>query len=330
MSAVTVAAPRQKESRVTTRFPMIEPYDHGMLDVGDGHQIYWETCGNPDGKPAVVVHGGPGMGCRPGLRTYFDPDAYRVVLFDQRNCGRSTPRASEPVVDLSTNTTDHLLSDMERLREHLGIDKWLLFGGSWGSVLSVTYALRHPSRVTEMIVTGVATGRHSEIEWLIDGFGPLAPEAFERFRAGVPDPGDDISAAYHRLLMDPDPAVHLKAAEDWCAWEDAVVTVPPGRDAEPGPWDTPEFKLTFARLVTHYFSNRCWLDDDELERGKDVLKGVPGVIVHGRLDLSALAGNPWVLHSAWQGSELVIVEHGAHASGTAEAIVAATNRFARS
>jgi proline iminopeptidase len=147
-------------------YPKIEPYDHGMLDVGDGHRVYWEACGNPDGKPALVVHGGPGSGCGTGSRSHFDPAVYRVVLFDQRNCGRSTPHASEPVIDLSTNTTDHLIRDMEQLREHLGIDKWLVFGGSWGSVLSVTYALRHPERVSEMIVTAVATGRHSEIEWL--------------------------------------------------------------------------------------------------------------------------------------------------------------------
>jgi proline iminopeptidase len=310
-------------------YPKIEPYDHGMLDVGDGHRVYWEACGNPDGKPALVVHGGPGSGCGTGSRSHFDPAVYRVVLFDQRNCGRSTPHASEPVIDLSTNTTDHLIRDMEQLREHLGIDKWLVFGVSWGSVLSVTYALRHPERVSEMIVTAVATGRHSEIEWLIRGFGGLAPEAYERFLAGVPDPGDDISAAYHRLLMDPDPAVHRRAADDWCAWEDAIATVPPGRDVEHEPWE-PRFQLAFARLVTHYFSNRCWLADDELARKGHVLKDIPGVIVHGQLDLGALAGNPWVLHNTWQGSELVIIEHGAHGTGTMEAVIAATDRFAKS
>jgi proline iminopeptidase len=308
-------------------YPQLEPYDQGMLDVGDGHRVYWEVCGNPDGKPALYVHGGPGLGC--GSPIQFDPDAYRVVSFDQRNCGRSTPHASEPVIDLSANTTDHLVRDMEQLREHLGIEKWLLFGVSWGSVLSLTYAMCHPERVSEMIVTAVATGRHCEIELMIRGFGALFPEAYERLLAGVPDPGEDISAAYHRLLMDPDPAVHRKAAENWCAWEDAIATVPPNRDVVHEPWE-PRFQLAFARLVTHYFSNRCWLPDDQLVRQGHVLEDIPGVIVHGRLDLGALAGAPWVLHHAWPGSELVIVESGTHGTGNDEAVIAATDRFAKS
>ena len=206
-------------------YPEIEPYEHGLLDVGDGHEIYWETCGNPDGKPALVVHGGPGTGCSANLRRYFDPARYRVVLVDQRGCGRSTPHAGAPVADLSANTTDHLVADFELLRTRLGIEKWLLFGGSWGSVLGLTYALRHTGRVSEMVLMGLATDRFIEIEMLIRGLGAYFPEAFEKFRHGVPEAerDDDLSAAYNRLLMDPDPEVHHKAADDWCAWEDAML-----------------------------------------------------------------------------------------------------------
>jgi len=207
-------------------YPEIEPYDHGMLDVGDGHSLYWETCGNPEGKPAVVIHGGPGSGCSEGLRRYFDPARYRAVLFDQRGCGRSLPLASDPDVDLSANTTEHLLGDLERLRVHLGIDQWLLFGGSWGSVLGLTNAIRHPERVSEIVMMGLGTDRHCEIEMMIRGLGGVFPEAFARFRDGVGESerDGDLCVAYYRLLMDPDPAVHDRAAEGWLAWEDAMAS----------------------------------------------------------------------------------------------------------
>src|SRR6478609_7450052 len=187
-----------------------------MLDVGDGNLVYWEACGNPGGKPALVVHGGPGSGLGTGSRRYFDPDRYRVVLFDQRNCGRSTPHASDPAADMSPNTTEHLLTDMERLREHLGVDRWLLFGGSWGSTLILAYAERHPERVTEIVVPSVTTTRRSEIDWLYRGVGRFFPEAWDRFVTGSgTGPDGDLVGAYARLVEDPDPVVRTRAVADW-------------------------------------------------------------------------------------------------------------------
>jgi proline iminopeptidase len=310
-------------------YPEIEPYDHGMLDVGDGHSLYWETCGNPDGKPAVVVHGGPGQGCSENSRRYFDPARYRIVLFDQRGCGRSTPLAGEPDADLSANTTEHLLGDLERLRTHLGIDRWLLFGGSWGSVLGITYALRHPERVSEVVMMGLATDRHAEVEMLIRGLGAVFPDGFAKFREGVPESerDGDLSAAYHRLLMDPDPAVHRKAADDWCAWEDAMLPgVPPHQVFE-----DPKYRLTFARLVTHYFSNRAFLEDGVILRDAGKLSGIPAVLAQGVLDTANLLGTPWLLHQAWPGSELVLIGDVGHSSSAPpmrDVLVGATDRFA--
>ncbi|MBW4721914.1 prolyl aminopeptidase [Saccharothrix obliqua] len=306
-------------------YPEIEPYDHGMLDVGDGHHVYWEVCGNPDGKPAVVLHGGPGSGCTPNARRYFDPAAYRVVLFDQRGCGRSTPHASAPTVDLSANTTDHLIADIELLRTTLGIDRWLVFGASWGSVLGLAYAVRHPERVTEMVYAGVAMGLREEIDLLVDGLGPMFPEAHARFRAAAGDPAGDIAAAYLELLLDPDPAVHHRAAAEWCAWEDAMVPLTPQ-----GPrFDPPDYRLAFTRLVTHYWSNGCWLPPDHVAANSARIAHIPGVVVQGELDLVNLVGTPWRLAAAWPGAELVTIRHTAHGGSPemAAARTAATDRF---
>lgn len=212
-------------------YPQSEPYEQGTLDVGDGNLLHWETHGAPSGKPALVVHGGPGSGSHRGAARHFDPARYRVVLFDQRGCGRSTPHASDPAADLTVNTTHHLLSDMERLRVHLGVDRWLLYGGSWGSTLLLAYAEAHPDRVTEIVVPAVTTTRRSEIAWLYEGVGRFFPEAWERFREGSGTDADtaaDLVAAYARLTGHPDRAVREKATADWCAWEDAVVS-PEGR-----------------------------------------------------------------------------------------------------
>jgi proline iminopeptidase len=208
------------------RYPEIEPYEHGLLEVGDGNLVYWEASGNPRGKPALVVHGGPGSGSRPERRRFFDPERYRIIQFDQRGCGQSRPSAADPATDMSVNTTHHLLDDMERLREHLGVDHWLLFGGSWGSTLSLAYAEQNPKRVSEIVLLAVTTGRHSEIDWLYYGVRRFFPEAWERFRNGVPpeDRNGDLLAAYTRLVGDPDPEVRLRAARDWCAWEDSVLS----------------------------------------------------------------------------------------------------------
>jgi proline iminopeptidase len=273
------------------------------------------------------------------MRRYFDPDLYRIVLFDQRGCGRSKPHASETHTDLSANTTEHLLADMERLRRRLGIDRWLLFAGSWGCTLGLAYAERHPHRVTEIILGGVTMTRRSEIEWLYRGVAPLFPEQWARFRAGAPTPagapsgeGDgDLVEAYHRLLMNPDPAVHLKAARDWCEWEAALLSVDPA--AKPDPRRSqPTFQLAFARIVTHYFRHNAWLEDGILLRNVSALAGIPGVMVHGRLDLGAPLVTAWELSQAWPDSELVIVDNAGHATtepGIGEALIGATDRFGR-
>ncbi len=308
-------------------YPPIEPYRHGMLDVGHGNLLYWEECGNPDGKPALVLHGGPGSGATPGWRRYFDPARYRIVLFDQRNCGRSTPHASDPDTDLTTNTIDHLLSDIEALREEVGIDRWLLFGASWGSVLGLAYAQRHPDHVTEMVLFSVATGRQAEVDLLTRGLAPMFPEAWERFRAGAP--GADLPTAYYELLNSPDVEVRDRAARDWCAWEDAIV---PTTGASPRYRD-PRFRQGFARLVTHYWSQGHFLPDGDVIAGAGRLAGIPGVLVQGALDLGNLVGTPWLLAHAWPGCELIMIDEAGHETQTAgmgSTLVAQLDRFASS
>ncbi|MFG6195538.1 prolyl aminopeptidase [Nonomuraea sp. JJY05] len=313
-------------------YPPIEPYDHGHLDTGDGHLIYWEVCGNPEGKPALVVHGGPGGGCTPGQRRGFDPERYRIILFDQRNCGRSLPHASDPAVDLSTNTTQHLVADMERLREHLGVDRWLLYGGSWGSTLMLAYAEAHPARVSEMVICGVTMTRRSEIDWLYRGVGRFFPEPWQRFREGVPEAerDGDLLAAYARLMSDPDPAVRAKATHDWAAWEDAVISLevngkPNAYSDRPG-----ADLLAFTRICAHYFSNAAWLEEGILLRNAHKLAGIPGVLIHGRFDLGCPLENAWQLAQAWPGARLVVVDDSGHtgSSTMAKAVPAALDAFA--
>ena len=309
-------------------FPEIEPYASGHLDVGEGHSIYWETCGNPRGKPVVVLHGGPGSGCTTNNRRYFDPAVYRIVLFDQRNCGRSKPHASELTVDLSANTTWHLVKDIERLRDYLGIERWLVKGASWGSVLALAYAEAHPPRLTEMILVGAAAGRRSETDLLTYGLGRMFPRAWGRF-AGFANrtPGEDhIIAKYNRLLFDSDPKVAEEAARHWIEWETAIL--PTAQTISPR-FESPEYRLAFARLVTHYWSNGSWLDEGQLVRNADKLAGIPGVILQGRLDLGNLSGTPWELAGAWLGSELIFIEDSGHEGSKtySEALLDYTKRF---
>jgi proline iminopeptidase len=310
------------------RYPEIEPYVHGMLDVGDSNLLYWEACGNPDGKPAVVLHGGPGSGCTPGLRRYFDPEAYRIILFDQRNCGRSRPHASDLAVSLAANTTEHLVADIERLRTLLDVDRWLVFGWSWGSALALAYAEQHTDFASELVVTGTATARRAEVELLTRGLGGLFPEAWARYRDAVPAPERDgnLAAAYGRLLADADPAVRAQAASDWCAWEEAMLPTSPHNPR----YDDPDFRMCFARIVTHYWSNDHFLADRVLLAEAGRLGPVPGVIIQGSLDLVNLVGTPWLLAGAWPGSELVLVDDAGHGGNDAltAAIVTATDRFA--
>jgi proline iminopeptidase len=299
--------------------PPIEPYDHGMLDTGDGNLVYWEVCGNPSGKVALVVHGGPGSGCSPRVRTAFDPTQFRIVLFDQRGCGRSRPHASAPTTDLSRNTTAHLLQDMEQLREHLGIDRWLLYGGSWGSTLILAYAERHPHRVSEIVISGVTTTRRSEIDWLYKGVGRFFPEEWEQFRASVPevDRDGDLVAVYARLLEHPDPDVRVRAATAWCMWEDAVISLEPNGTPKAYSGRAPDARLAFVRICSHYFANGAWLEDGVLLRDAGRLAGIPGVLLHGRLDLSAPIGTAWELARAWPDARLIVIDDSGHmGSGT--------------
>ena len=289
------------------------------------HELYWEESGNPEGKPVVFLHGGPGFGTEPNQRRFFDPRAYRIVLFDQRGCGKSTPHAS-----LEDNTTWHLVEDIEKLREHLGIDRWLVWGGSWGVTLGLAYAQRYPERVTEMVLVSCTMTRASDVHWLYHETGRFFPEQWHRFRAGGGNAGD-LVAAYDRLLnAHPDPAVRARAARDWCDWEDAVNSLEEGwTPAER--YADPRFRMTFARLCAHYFSHAAWLADGQLLRDASRLAGIPGVLIHGRLDLGGPADVAWLLHQAWPGSELYLVRAGHLGLGDemTERMMAALNRFAR-
>ncbi len=311
-------------------YPEIEPYSQGFLDVDGGNHVYWETCGNPQGKPAVVVHGGPGSGCRPWHCRLFDPNVYRIVLFDQRNCGRSTPHASDPNTDLTSNTTTHLIADMELLRQHLRIERWLVLGGSWGSTLALAYAERYPKQVSEMILFGVTTGRHSEMDWLFrGGVAIFFPEQWEQLCAALPESerDGDIVEAYSRRLNDPDPSMRQQAADAWCLWESATPDWPP-KTGLAARFTDPVFALAFARIVTHYISHNAWLEDGSLMRGIGALAGIPGILVNGRFDFQAPIANAWLLHHAWPDTELVIVEDAGHGGGpgVSQALVAATDR----
>ena len=304
-----------------------------MLDVGAGHRIAWSIAGNPKEKPAVVLHGGPGSGTSPSFRRWFDPARYRVVLFDQRSCGKSTPHASDPTIDLSANTTAQLIEDIERLRELLHIDRWLVWGGSWGSTLGLAYAEAHPERVTEMILVSVVTTTHREVDWVTRAMGRVFPREWEAFRDVVPEAerSGNLATAYSRMLHDPDPEVRARAALGWCTWEDTHVATFPGYEHDDR-YDDPGFRLCFARLVTHYWANAAFLEDGQLLRDATRLAGIPGVLITGRLDISGPPDIAWELAKRWPDAELVIVDdagHGAGARTTEDEIIAATNRFAR-
>ena len=321
-------------------YPPIEPLETGMLDTGDGNRVYWETCGNPDGIPALIVHGGPGSGCSTGARQAFDPERYRIVLFDQRNCGRSTPHASDLVADLSLNTTDHLIRDMEQLREHLGVEKWLLRGGSWGVTLSLAYAERHPERVAGMIMVSVTSTRRSELDWLYRGAGRVFPEAWARFRDYVAaedyrlptdtePPIEDLLMAYSQLMENPDPGIRARAATEWLAWEDAVISME--TNGSPGTYSNrpDDAKLAFVRICSHYFAHDGFLEDGVLIRDAGKLAGIPSVLIHGRNDLGGPVVTAWELARAWPGAELIVIEDSGHTGSAAmrQALDAAGDRM---
>ncbi len=294
-------------------YPEIEAYDEGMLDVGDGNLVYWNVAGNPDGKPAVMVHGGPGTGSAPGMRRAFDPARYKIVLLDQRGSGRSTPPASDPTADLSVNTTHHLIADLELLREHLQIDRWLLSGGSWGSTLALAYAQRHPERVSEIVLSAITSGRRREARWLYDGASRFFPAEFERFRDGVPAHlrTGDLVADYARLMENPDRAVREQAARTWCDWEDAVLSLEPNRKSLYSAKDL-DAMVAMVRICAHYVSHDVWLDDGEIIANAHRLAGIPGVLIHGRLDLSCPSDTAWEIAQGWPDAELILLDDSGH------------------
>ena len=314
---------------MTKRYPAIEPFASGMLEVGDGHKLYWEEVGNPEGTAAIYLHGGPGGGCRASTRRYFDPEAYRAVLFDQRGCGRSRPLASEPDADLSTNTTDQLIADIEILRQHLRIEHWVVVGGSWGVTLGLVYAQRYPKRVRAMVLGAVTAGTRREIAWITRDMGRLFPREWERFTALVPEAerNGDLSAAYARLLAHPNSEVRERAALEWCQWEDTHVSLMPGWEPNPR-FQDPQFRLIFSRLVTHYWSHACFLTDGEVMAGMHRLTNIPAVLIHGRWDVSGPLDTAWALHRAWPKSELHILDDAGHGgNGFPEAMTAALDKF---
>jgi proline iminopeptidase len=316
---------------VAERYPAIEPYESGMLAVGDGHEVYWETVGNPDGRPALWLHGGPGTGSSTGIRRSFDPAAYRLVVFDQRGSGRSRPLADSAAADLSTNTTEHLLRDIELLRAHLGIPEWVVTGGSWGVTLALAYAQRFPERVSALVLTAVTAGRRLETDWITRDMRRVFPREWDAYAAEVPpsERDGDLSAAYARLLASPDPAVTERAAEQWCSWEDTHVSLAPGWEPSLR-YESPEFRQVFARLVTHYWAHGCFLDDAPILAGMDRIADIPGVLIHGRYDVSGPLDTAWDLHRAWPASRLVVCDDAGHGgSSMTTAMVAALDELAR-
>ena len=307
-------------------YPPLEPYETFALDVGDGHRVHVELCGNPEGKPALFVHGGPGGGTDPSQRRYWDPRAYHIVLFDQRGCGKSTPYAS-----LEANTTSHLVDDMERIRTHLGLERWQLFGGSWGSTLALAYAEAHPERVTELILRGIFLVRAEEVRWYYqEGASRIFPEAWEAFLAPIPDAErDDLVRAYHARLTSPDDAMRLEAAKAWSVWEGSTSRLQVDRALVEKSAD-PRFAEAFARIECHYFVHGGFIEDGQLLRDAHRLAGIPGVIVQGRYDVVCPPKSAWELAKAWPDAVLEMIEDAGHSAlepGTARALVEATKRF---
>ena len=311
-----------------TLYPEIEPYDSGMLPVDGRHTLYYEQCGNPKGKPVVLLHGGPGGGCNVKMRRFHDPSKYRIVLFDQRGSGRSTPHA-----DLVDNTTWHLVADIEALREHLGIERWQVFGGSWGSTLALAYAQTHCLRVTELVLRGIFMLRHWELQWFYqEGASRLFPEAWQHYIAAIPeDERHDLIAAFHRRLTSDDEATRLAAARAWSVWEAAPSFLHVDPQFVAGHEDA-DFALAFARIENHYFTHKGFFEaDDQLLRDAYRIAGIPGVIVHGRYDVICPVQNAWDLHQAWPKAELVVTPasgHSAFEPENVDALVRATDAFA--
>ncbi len=325
------SAPRASGTAAATAlYPAIRPYHKGRLRVSQLHELYYEESGSREGKPVVFLHGGPGGGTDAAMRRFFDPRRYRIVLFDQRGCGASSPHA-----ELRENTTWDLVGDIETLRSHLGVERWMVFGGSWGSTLSLAYAQRHPERVTELVLRGIFLLRRSELEWFYqnpEGAASIYPDLWEKYIEPIPGAErGDMMLAYYRRLTSPDAAVRAGAARAWATWEGATsfLRANPRYVAK---FDNPDYAAAFARIEAHYFVNRGFLDaDDQLLRDVDRIRHIPGVIVQGRYDLVCPMRSAWHLHRAWPEAQLRVVSdagHSAFEAGITRALVAATDRFA--
>lgn len=311
-------------------FPPIEPHTSGTLRVSDIHQIYYEVSGALDGKPVVVCHGGPGGGSTPSMRRYFDPKKYMIVIFDQRGCGRSTPHA-----ELHDNTTWALVDDMEKLRKHVGVEKWQVFGGSWGSTLALAYAETHPERVTELVLRGIFTLRRSELLWFYqEGASWICPDAWESYLEPIPeDERGDMIAAYYKRLTGDNKTEQLRAAKAWSLWEGGTVSLFPSEERMQS-FSSDAFALAFARIECHYFQNGGFFErDDQIIANLDRVRHIPAVIVQGRYDIVTPMKTAWEMHRAWPEANLQIIQDAGHAAsepGIIDALLRATNRFARS
>ncbi len=308
-------------------YPQIEPHKRFQLPVTDGHELYGEVCGNPDGKPAVVLHGGPGAGCSPFMRRFFDPKRYRTVLFDQRGAGKSTPSGG-----LEGNTTWDLVADLERIREHLGIDKWLVFGGSWGSTLAMLYAQKHPEHVSELVLRGVFTMTRAELDWFYGGGAArFFPEAWEDLIEMIPeDERDDLIKAYHKRLTDPDEAVQVRFARPWVRWETSTAVLRPPRGT---PAVNGGYARAFARIESHYFVHQGWLErDDQILADMDRIRSIPGAIIQGRYDIICPPHTAAAIAARWPAADLAVIDDAGHAlsePGITSALIEATDRFAK-
>ena len=312
---------------VSWMYPSLEPYRTGRLRVSERHELYFEESGNPAGKPVVFLHGGPGFGTEPAHRRFFDPAAYRIVLFDQRGCGRSTPHAS-----LEDNTTWHLVGDLEALRTHLGIERWQVFGGSWGSTLALAYAETHPERVTELVLRGIFLVRKREIDWFYQrGASAIFPDAWEKYVAPIPESErGDLLHAFHRRLTHDDPAVRLAAARAWSIWEGTTSCLfanPALIEKTAGD----EFAIAFARIECHYFVNDAFVDEArDLLRNVSRIRHIPATIVQGRYDVVCPMETAWELHRAWPEADLRVVPDAGHSAsepGNLHELVEATDRY---
>ena len=312
-----------------TLYPPIEPYQTGMLDVGDGHRLYWELCGNPDGKPVVFLHGGPGGGSSPDHRRQFNPDKYKILVFDQRGCGKSTPYAS-----LENNTTWDLVEDIEKLRTQVAkVDKWQVFGGSWGSTLALAYGEAHPERVTELVLRGIFLFDQFEIDWMYaaGGASQVYPDKFDEFIGLIPEEErGDLVEAYRKRLTSDDKGAQLAAAKAWSKWEGDIVTLLPSPETIEH-FTSPEVAVAVARIENHYMANHGWLEEGQLLEGARNLRAIPGVIVQGRHDTCTPPIAAWKLKGAWPEVELNIIPDGGHLfnePGNLDALIRATDKFA--